>query len=54
MTELRDWPEVAIVALASAQPAFEELMLDEMIEVGNLPGVVMVPFALNQDASELL
>jgi len=54
MTELQNWPEVTIVALASAQHAFEEVMLHEMIEVGNLPGIVMVPFALNQDASELL
>lgn len=54
MTELRNWLEVTIVALASAQHVFEEIMLHEMIEVGNLPRVVMVPFALNQDASKLL
>lgn len=47
-------PNVVIVALASSQHAFEEVMLREMIEIGNLPGVVMVPFTLNQDASELL
>jgi len=47
-------PDVVIMALVSLQHAFEEVMLCDMIEIGNLPWVVMVPFSLNQDASELL